>query len=93
MDLGRVIGTVVSTFKSEGLEGIRFLVVQPIDKDFIAKKTPPIVAADSVQAGQGDVIYYVNSREAALGLENTFVPIDACIVGHVDFVGDTKVEQ
>lgn len=91
MDLGKVVGTVVSTVKSEGLEGIRLLLVQPISKDFVAKKTVPIVAADSVQAGLGDIIYYVNSREAALGLENTFVPVDACIVGHVDMVGSKKV--
>lgn len=93
MNLGKVIGTVVSTVKSEGLEGIRLLVVQPINKDFVPKKTVPIVAVDSVQAGTGDVIFYVNSREAALGLENTFVPVDACIVGHVDMVGAKKVES
>ncbi len=91
MDLGKVVGTVVSTVKYEGLEGVRLLVVQPINKDFVAKKTAPIIAVDSVQAGSGDVIYYVNSREATLGLENSFVPVDACIVGHVDMVGSKKV--
>lgn len=91
MDLGRVIGTVVSTVKCEGLEGIRLLLVQPIQKDLTPKTNAPIVAADTVQAGVGDIIYYVNSREAALALENTFVPIDASIVGHVDFIGNLKV--
>ncbi|HEX6209067.1 MAG TPA: EutN/CcmL family microcompartment protein, partial [Actinomycetota bacterium] len=32
MQLGRVIGTVVATEKAEGLEGIRFLIVQPLDR-------------------------------------------------------------
>lgn len=93
MNLGKVVGTVVSTVKSEGLEGVRLLVVQPMTKDLVPKKTVPIVAADSVRAGIGDVIFYVNSREAALGLENTFVPVDACIVGHVDMVGSKKVDS
>ena len=32
MQLGRVTGTVVATIKSEGLEGFKFLVVQPLNK-------------------------------------------------------------
>ena len=31
MQLGRVIGTVVATVKTAGLEGIKFLIVQPLD--------------------------------------------------------------
>ena len=31
MYLGRVIGTVVATRRVSGLEGARFLVVQPVD--------------------------------------------------------------
>ena len=30
MQLGRVIGTLVATRKVPGLEGVRFLVVQPV---------------------------------------------------------------
>ena len=32
MHLGRVVGTVVATEKVEGLEGVKFLIVQPLDK-------------------------------------------------------------
>ena len=86
MNLGKVIGTVVATTAYEGLTGVRFLVVQPLNTA-LGPVGDPIVAADAVQAGVGEVIYYVNSREASLGLEETFVPVDACIVGHVDAVG------
>ena len=34
----------------------------------------------------GDVVFYVSSREAALGLDPWFVPVDATIVGIVDHV-------
>lgn len=91
MNLGRVIGTVVSSTVYEGLEGVRLLVVQPLNTA-LQNAGEPIVAADAVQAGPGEVIYYVNSREASLGLEETFVPVDACVVGHVDAVGATRTE-
>lgn len=87
MNLGRVIGTVVSSTVYEGLQGVRLLVVQPMNSALEAVGDA-LVATDAVQSGPGDVIYFVNSREASLGLEETFVPVDACIVGHVDSVGD-----
>ncbi len=86
MQLGRVIGTVVATVKYEGLEGIKLLIVQPLDKN----QEPdgrPVVAADAVHmAGPGELIYFVGSREAAQGLPEPFVPVDHAIVGIVDAV-------
>lgn len=87
MNLGRVIGTVVASTRYAGLEGVRLLVVQPLDSRMAPMGTT-IVAADAVQSGPGDIIYYVNSREASLALDVTFVPVDACVVGHVDAVGE-----
>ncbi len=37
-----------------------------------------------MRAGPGELIYFVNSREAALALDPFFVPVDAAIVGIVD---------
>jgi ethanolamine utilization protein EutN len=37
-------------------------------------------------AGPGQVIYWVASREAALTLDPSFVPVDDAIVGLVDEV-------
>ena len=85
MYLGRVIGTCVATQKYEGLEGLKLLVVQPLDHA-LAPTTAPEVACDTVQAGPGDLVYLVGSREAALALEPSFVPVDAAIVGIVDQV-------
>ncbi|MFH1105543.1 MAG: EutN/CcmL family microcompartment protein [Actinomycetota bacterium] len=86
MQLAEVIGTVVASVKSEGLEGIRFLIVQPLDRD----REPsgrPVVAADAVSmAGPGELVYVVESREAALALPEPFVPVDHAIVGIVDAV-------
>ena len=86
MLLGRVLGTVVATVRTPGLEGVRFLIVQPLDR----RKQPegkPVVAADGVHmAGEGDLVYFVASREAALACPETFVPVDHAITGLVDAV-------
>jgi ethanolamine utilization protein EutN len=89
MYLGRVIGTCVATVKYEGLEGVKLLVVQPLDHA-LQPTTGPEVACDTVQAGTGDLVYLVGSREAALAMPETFVPVDAAIVGIVDQVNARK---
>jgi ethanolamine utilization protein EutN len=88
MELGRVIGTVVATQKVEGLEGVKFLIVQPVDRS--GKKIgEPVVAADGVaMAGPGELVYFVASREASLALPDKFVPVDHAIVGIVDAVSE-----
>ena len=83
MYLGIVTGTVVAERKATGLEGQKILLVQPVDE----KRTPVgdvQAAIDTVQAGVGDLVYLVGSREAALALDPWFVPVDAAIVGIVD---------
>ena len=84
MIFGRVHGTAVCTIKYTGLEGIKLLVVQPLNRQL-----EPIgelqVAADVVQAGVGDLVVMNRSREAALAMpEITFVPVDLAVVGIVD---------
>ena len=83
MYLGIVKGTVVADRKASGLEGKKILLVQPVDEH--KKPVGDVQAAvDTVQAGVGDFVYLVGSREAALALEPWFVPVDAAIVGIVD---------
>lgn len=85
MYLGKVTGTVVAERKVAGLEGAKLLIVQPLD-DRRQPSRDPEVAVDTVQAGRGDLVYLVGSREAALALDPWFVPVDAAIVGIVDDV-------
>lgn len=86
MQLGRVTGTVVATLKADGLDGVRFLMVQPLDKSRVPDGDA-IVAADAVHmAGPGELVYFVAAREAAEALEPRFVPVDHAIVGIVDEV-------
>ena len=83
MELARVIGNVIATVKVPGLEGVRLLVLQPLDEAG-ADVDEPLVACDALQAGVGDRVSWVTGREAALALPETFVPVDATIVEIVD---------
>ncbi|HMD90680.1 MAG TPA: EutN/CcmL family microcompartment protein [Anaerolineaceae bacterium] len=84
MLFGRVKGTAVCTIKYQDLEGVKLLVVQPLDKHLKPLGTLQ-VAADIVHAGVGDLCVMVRSREAALAMTDVkFVPIDLAIVGIVD---------
>ena len=95
MYLGIVKGTIVAARKATGLEGRKLLLVQPVDEHG-AHAGELQAAVDTVQAGVGDVVYLVGSREAALALGDGpaapggqppwFVPVDAAIVGIVDGV-------
>ena len=84
MHLGRVIGTVVATVKTPNLDGVRFLIVQPLTRD-LAHRGRPVVAADGLaMAGPGELVYFVGSREAAQAMPERFVPVDHAVVGIVD---------
>ncbi len=84
MLLGRVKGTAICTLKYPGTEGLKLLIVQPLNK-----RLEPVgglqVAADVVRAGAGDLCVMVRSREAALAMPDVkFVPIDLALVGIID---------
>ncbi len=85
MKIGKVIGSVVATQKVDSLEGIKLLLVQPLDEN-LKEVGSPVVACDTVQAGYGDVVFYEGGREAALALSNWFNPSDCTIMGIIDQV-------
>jgi ethanolamine utilization protein EutN len=84
MQFARVRGTAICTIKYPGMEGLKLLVVEPVDKHMQANG-PLQIAVDVVQAGPGDICVTVRSREAALAMpEITFVPVDLALVGVID---------
>jgi ethanolamine utilization protein EutN len=85
MFLGKVIGTVVAEKKYQGLQGVKLLVVQPLNRN----RKPvgdPIVSVDTQQAGTGDTVFMEDGREASYTLPVRFVPVEAAVVGIVDMV-------
>lgn len=86
MKFARVLGTVVATRKYRGLEGVKLLLVQPLDADLKPKGTAQVAADATAQAGPGHLVFVVGSREAAQALPQVFVPVDLAITGLVDQV-------
>ncbi len=86
MLLGRVIGTLVPAQVAEGMAGVPLLWVQPLDRDQKPEGEPIVCADGSRMAGPGEIVTWVASREAALTLDPSFVPVDHAIVGLVDDV-------
>ena len=86
MQLARVIGSVVSTRKSDRLDGLKLLVAAPIDMESFKEKGAPILTVDTVGAGEGEIVMLAggsSSRQTCL-THNT--PVDNAIVGIVDCV-------
>ena len=86
MKLARVVGTVVATRRYEGLEGVKFLAVQPLDPTLEPRGRVQIAADATAQAGPGEIVFVVGSREAAQAMPELFVPVDLAITGIVDDV-------
>ena len=86
MQLAKVIGTLVASQKYTGLEGVKFLVVQPLSKKQEPEGEPVIAADGTAQAGPDMLVFIVASREAALAMPVKFVPVDHAVVGIVDEV-------
>ncbi len=83
MKLGKVIGRVVSTVKVESFEGLKLILVQPVD-EHLKNTGDAIVMADTISSDIGQTIYYETSKEASMVLETTMNPCDAIVVGIVD---------
>ena len=86
MQLARVIGSIVSTRKSERLEGLKLLVAVPIDMDTMQEKGAPFVTVDSVGAGEGEIVMWAGGSSSRQTDLTTNKPVDSSIVGIVDFV-------
>lgn len=92
MLLGKVIGTLTPAITSPGLDGVPMLLVQPLDKN-LKEEGRAIVACDSTRmAAPQELIYYEGGREAAIALEESFVPVDHTIIGIVDGVNYLDLE-
>lgn len=91
MYLARVIGQVVSTKKEPELHGRRLLLVRPMLADeqkpgTLRPGANTIVAVDSLGAGSGEMVLFVQGSSARKCAGFGSMPIDAAIVGIVDTV-------
>ena len=88
MFLAKVIGNVVSTHKSPELEGMKLLFIQPYTNQasVLIAAGNAVVAVDSVGAGAGEYVLFIQGSSARLAYNTKTAPADAVIVGIVDSV-------
>ncbi|MEK3955499.1 MULTISPECIES: EutN/CcmL family microcompartment protein [unclassified Psychrobacillus] len=89
MQLGKVIGNVWATRKEEGLQGLKLLIIQPVDVKGKPVRTQ-FVAADRIGAGIGDDVLVTSGGSSRYIMRENPIPIDAVIIGIID---STEVER
>jgi ethanolamine utilization protein EutN/carbon dioxide concentrating mechanism protein CcmL len=83
MQLARVVGTVVATKKEASIEGLKLLLVKPLDDE--GRETGnPVVAADAVGAGEGEIVLIAAGSSARQTLATDKRPVDAVVMAIVD---------
>ncbi len=85
MQIAKVRGTVVSTYKEPSLKGVKFLLLQLVDEE--GRLLPEYeVAADFVGAGLDEWVL-VSRGSAARQVQGSEVrPVDAAVVAIIDTV-------
>jgi ethanolamine utilization protein EutN len=91
MFLARVIGQVVSSKKDEAMQGRKLLMLRPqlVDESDPATLRPgsnTIVAVDSIGAGVGELVLFVQGSSARKVKGLSPCPVDAAVTGIVDTV-------
>lgn len=84
MELGRVVGQVVSTIRDPGVPHVTLLLIDLIESDGTVKRGGH-VAADTLGAGEGEMVLLVRGSSAQLTLEQR-PPIDLSVIGIIDQV-------
>ncbi len=85
MQLGLVVGTVVSTRKDPKLVGLKFLIVKNVDVEMRPSGSHAVVV-DTVGAGPGDIVLHVAGSSARMTEQTNDRPVDACLMAIVDAV-------
>ena len=83
MFFAKVIGTLWATQKDENMKNFTLQIIQPLNA-MQEQAGSPMVAVDTVGAGQGETVFYITSREAVIPLPVEMAPVDASIIGIVD---------
>jgi microcompartment protein CcmK/EutM len=89
MQLARVVGSVVATRKEQSLQGLRLLVVRPLDEE--GRETGnAIISADAVGAGPDEVVLIAAGSSARQTVATDKRPVDSVVMAIVDSwnVGD-----
>lgn len=82
MIIGKVVGSLFSTRKSEKLVGNKFMIVEPVESMWGTEGR--MVAIDIIGAGIGEYVLVAQGSAARIGCDMADAPVDAAIVGIID---------
>ena len=83
MLIGKVVGSVVSTRKSEKLIGNKFMIVE-LAENMSKSGREQLIAIDNIGAGIGECVLIATGSAARIGCDMEAAPVDAAIVGIID---------
>jgi microcompartment protein CcmK/EutM len=83
MQLAKVVGTVVASQKETSLEGIKLLLVRPVDEEG-REIGNHVVAADAVGAGPEEMVLIAAGSSARQTRVTDKRPVDAVVMAIVD---------
>ncbi len=83
MFIGKVVGTVVSSIKDPKVAALKLQIVQELDERN-RPRNRYVVAADTVGAGQGDLVLFAQGSSARQTTLTDGRPIDAAIFAVID---------
>ena len=93
MIVGKVTGSIVSTRKQDNLVGSKFMIVVPVavkggePGGSLKGEYEQIIAIDNIGAGIGEYVLVAQGSAARIGCGVPEAPVDAAIVGIVDYIG------
>jgi microcompartment protein CcmK/EutM len=83
MNLARVVGKVWAGSAWPSLSGARLLIVEELDARYIPTGRVA-VAADTVGAGAGELVFTVAGSSARMTESTRLKPVDLAIIGIID---------
>jgi ethanolamine utilization protein EutN len=84
MRLAKVIGNAVSVSKHKKLEGIKLLVIRPIDPEG-RKVSKPIIVADYLNTAAGSLVFWIeDGATICKWMGRRSIPLRGSITGQVD---------
>lgn len=84
VDVGKVVGTVISTSKTESLKGQKLLAVQIYNMLTMTPTDKCVVASDVVGAGETEYVLLVSGSSARLTEVTEKRPVDVAVIGIID---------
>jgi ethanolamine utilization protein EutN len=84
MLIARVVGELVATQKHASHEGLKLLLVQPLNLDG-SNRGDAVIALDAADAGVGDrVLLSTDGYAASSAVGRPQSPIDMAVIGFID---------